>query len=55
MGLGRALHEGPVHPELGQARPWGRSSGPGLVVAVEPMLNLGEDETACHARMAGPW
>ncbi len=43
-GIGRALHEDPFIPNFGPA---GRGPGlrPGLVIAVEPMLNLGGGET----------
>ncbi|MEP7060716.1 MAG: type I methionyl aminopeptidase [Actinomycetota bacterium] len=43
-GIGRALHEDPFIPNFG--RPGrGPDLRPGLVIAVEPMLNLGEDDT----------
>jgi methionyl aminopeptidase len=43
-GVGRKLHEDPFIPNFGPA---GRGPGlrPGLVLAVEPMLNLGGEET----------
>jgi methionyl aminopeptidase len=43
-GIGRAMHEDPFVPNWG---PPGRGPDlrPGLVVAVEPMLNLGGEET----------
>ncbi len=43
-GIGRALHEDPFIPNFGKA---GRGPylRPGLVIAVEPMLNLGGDGT----------
>ena len=44
-GIGRSMHEDPF------IQNWGKPDRcpemrPGLVIAVEPMLNLGEDETA---------
>ena len=44
-GIGRALHEDPFIQNWGKPGR-GPELRPGLVVAVEPMLNLGEDETA---------
>ena len=44
-GVGRALHEDPFIQNWGAAGR-GPTMRPGLVVAVEPMLNLGGDETA---------
>jgi methionyl aminopeptidase len=44
-GIGRALHEDPFIQNWGAAGR-GPTMRPGLVVAVEPMLNLGGDETA---------
>ena len=43
-GIGRALHEDPFIQNWGPAGR-GPELRPGLVVAVEPMLNLGGDET----------
>ena len=43
-GIGRAMHEDPVHPELGAART-GPDLRPGLVIAVEPMLTWAGEET----------
>jgi methionyl aminopeptidase len=43
-GIGRALHEDPFIQNWGAAGR-GPTMRPGLVVAVEPMLNLGGDET----------
>lgn len=47
-GIGRALHEDPFIQNWG---PPGRGPelSPGLVIAVEPMLNLGGDETRAMA------
>jgi methionyl aminopeptidase len=43
-GIGRAMHEDPFIPNFG--RPGrGPDLRPGLVIAVEPMLNLGGDDT----------
>lgn len=44
-GIGRKLHEDPFVQNWGPAGR-GPEMKPGLVVAIEPMLNLGEDETA---------
>ena len=44
-GIGRAMHEDPFIQNWGKPGR-GPELRPGLVVAVEPMLNLGEDETA---------
>jgi methionyl aminopeptidase len=47
-GIGRALHEDPQVPNLG--RPGrGPLLRPGLVIAVEPMVNVGGWETAVLA------
>ena len=43
-GIGRALHEDPFIPNFGKAGR-GPDLRPGLVIAVEPMLNLGRDGT----------
>ena len=43
-GIGRAMHEDPFIPNWG-APGRGPDLRPGLVVAIEPMLNLGSDET----------
>lgn len=43
-GIGRALHEDPHVPNYGRAGR-GPKLVPGLVLAVEPMFNLGSDET----------
>jgi len=43
-GIGRSLHEDPFIQNWGPAGR-GPSMRPGLVIAVEPMLNLGGDET----------
>ena len=43
-GIGRALHEDPFIPNFG-APGRGPNLRPGLVIAVEPMLNLGGEET----------
>jgi methionyl aminopeptidase len=43
-GIGRALHEDPFIPNWG-AGGRGPDMRPGLVIAIEPMLNLGEDGT----------
>ena len=43
-GIGRALHEDPFIPNFGPAGR-GPDLRPGLVIAVEPMLNLGGEET----------
>jgi methionyl aminopeptidase len=50
-GVGRALHEDPQIPNYGAAGR-GPEMKPGLVVAVEPMVNLGGWETAV---MADDW
>lgn len=44
-GIGRRLHEDPFIQNWGPAGR-GPEMRPGLTIAVEPMLNLGEDETA---------
>ena len=44
-GIGRSLHEDPFIQNWGKPDR-GPEMRPGLVIAVEPMLNLGEDETA---------
>jgi len=44
-GIGRALHEDPFIQNWGKPDR-GPEMRPGLVIAVEPMLNLGEDATA---------
>jgi methionyl aminopeptidase len=44
-GIGRSLHEDPFIQNWGKPDR-GPSMRPGLVIAIEPMLNLGEDETA---------
>jgi methionyl aminopeptidase len=44
-GIGRSLHEDPFIQNWGKPDR-GPSMRPGLVIAVEPMLNLGGDETA---------
>ncbi len=43
-GVGRAIHEDPYIPNYGKAGK-GELLKPGMVVAIEPMLNLGEDDT----------
>ena len=43
-GIGRAMHEDPFIPNWGAAGR-GPDLRPGLVVAIEPMLNLGTEET----------
>jgi methionyl aminopeptidase len=43
-GVGRAIHEDPYIPNYGKAGK-GELLKPGMVVAIEPMLNLGDDET----------
>jgi methionyl aminopeptidase len=43
-GIGRALHEDPFIPNFGKPGR-GPDMRPGLVIAVEPMLNLGTEET----------
>ena len=43
-GIGRAMHEDPFIPNWGAAGR-GPDLRPGLVVAIEPMLNLGGEET----------
>ena len=43
-GIGRAMHEDPFIPNWGPAGR-GPDLRPGLVVAIEPMLNLGTEET----------
>lgn len=43
-GIGRALHEDPFIPNFGKPGR-GPDLRPGLVIAVEPMLNLGSAET----------
>lgn len=43
-GIGRALHEDPSVPNYGRAGTGMRMS-PGWVIAVEPMFNLGGDDT----------
>jgi methionyl aminopeptidase len=43
-GIGRALHEAPSVPNYGRAGKGLRLSS-GLVIAIEPMFNLGTDET----------
>ena len=48
-GIGRALHEDPPDPELRPARR-GPGSAPGLVVAIEPMVNIGGWQTRVLAR-----
>jgi methionyl aminopeptidase len=47
-GIGRALHEDPFIPNWG-APGRGPDLRPGLVVAIEPMLNLGAEETRVMA------
>lgn len=44
-GIGRALHEEPQVPNFGQAG-HGLKLRPGLVIAVEPMVNLGDFKVA---------
>jgi methionyl aminopeptidase len=44
-GIGRALHEDPFIQNWGKPDR-GPAMRPGLVIAIEPMLNLGGDETA---------
>jgi methionyl aminopeptidase len=44
-GIGRSLHEDPFIQNWGKPDR-GPSLRPGLVIAIEPMLNLGGDETA---------
>jgi methionyl aminopeptidase len=44
-GIGRAMHEDPFIQNWGKPDR-GPELRPGLVIAVEPMLNLGEDQTA---------
>jgi methionyl aminopeptidase len=44
-GIGRKLHEDPFVQNWGPAGR-GPEMKPGLVLAIEPMLNLGDDETA---------
>jgi methionyl aminopeptidase len=43
-GIGRALHEAPSVPNYGRAGK-GLKLSSGLVIAIEPMFNLGTDET----------
>jgi methionyl aminopeptidase len=43
-GIGRALHEAPSVPNYGRAGK-GLALSPGLVIAIEPMFNLGTAET----------
>jgi methionyl aminopeptidase len=44
-GIGRSLHEDPFIQNWGKPDR-GPSIRPGLVIAIEPMLNLGDDDTA---------
>ncbi len=43
-GVGRAIHEDPYIPNYGKAGK-GELLKPGMVIAIEPMLNIGEDYT----------
>ena len=43
-GIGRALHEEPFLPNFGQPNR-GLLLRPGMVIAIEPMVNIGGDET----------
>ena len=53
-GIGRSLHEDPQIPNYG-APGRGPELKPGLVVAVEPMVNVGGWETEPARRTAGRW
>lgn len=44
-GIGRSLHEAPEVPNFGR-RNSGKKIKPGLVIAIEPMVNLGTKEVA---------
>lgn len=43
-GVGRAIHEDPYIPNYGKAGK-GELLKPGMVIAIEPMLNMGQDHT----------
>ena len=47
-GIGRALHEDPQVPNVGRART-GRRLREGLVLCIEPMVNLGTDDVVTGA------
>jgi methionyl aminopeptidase len=47
-GVGREIHEDPFIPNYGKAGK-GEHLVPGMVVAIEPMLNLGGDDTIVDA------
>ena len=53
-GIGRAMHEDPFIQNFGSPGP-GPELKPGLVVAVEPMVMLGEPTRPGCWRTAGPW
>ena len=42
-GVGHAVHEDPMIPNFGE-KGTGPRLNPGLVIAIEPMINVGEDE-----------
>ncbi len=50
-GIGRAMHEDPQVPNFGEPGK-GPVLKPGMTLAIEPMLNIGSDETE---RMADGW
>ncbi|WP_350453974.1 type I methionyl aminopeptidase [Slackia heliotrinireducens] len=43
-GIGRVMHEDPNVPNYGR-RHWGITLEPGLVIAIEPMINMGTRKT----------
>jgi methionyl aminopeptidase len=45
-GVGRAMHEGPDVPNYGR-RHHGIMLEPGMVIAIEPMVNMGTRKTRC--------
>ena len=52
-GLGKHLHEDPQVPNYGK-RGSGAKLKEGMVIAIEPMINLGIKEV-CMMMMAGPY